>query len=136
MFLFQKNIVKNKKIEKYVRWFEFAEKTKNTENKEEDFRKFESDPPFDEIIRRLNRTILTNEDLEYIKREKDSWEEVKRYDMEHYEEGKREGLKEGEIKGEIKALKAIITNNSLPEDFINSTKDTLAALNKQLDEIE
>jgi len=63
MFLFQKNIVKNKKIEKYVRWFDFAEKTKNTENKEEDFRKFESDPPFDEIIRRLNKTILTNEDL-------------------------------------------------------------------------
>ena len=152
MFLFQKNIVKNKKIEKYVRWFDFAEKTRNTENKEEDFRKFESDPPFDEIIRRLNKTILTNEDLEYIKREKDSWEEVKRYDMEHYEEGLKEGeikglkegeikgeikgLKEGEIKGEIKALKAIITNNSLPEDFINSTKDTLAALNKQLDEIE
>ncbi|KPA16731.1 hypothetical protein MHK_003076, partial [Candidatus Magnetomorum sp. HK-1] len=143
VFLFQKNIVKNNKIDKYVRWFEFAEKTKNTENKEEDFIKFRGDAPFDEVIRRLNNSILTDADLEYIKQEKESWEEVKRYDMEHYEEGKKEGkkegreegLKEGEIKGEIKTLKSILENQSLPEEFINSTKDKLAALNKQLEKI-
>jgi len=139
IFLFQKNIVKNNKIDKYVRWFEFAEKTKNTDNKEEDFIKFHGDPSFEEMIRRLNKSILTNEDMEYIKQEKESWEEVKRYDMEHYREGKKdgreEGLKEGEIKGEIKTLMSILKNQSLPEDFINNIKTQLVDLNKQLEEI-
>jgi len=136
VFLFQKNIVKNNKIDKYVRWFEFAEKTKNLENTKTDFEKFQGDPLFDEVIRRLNKSILTDADIEYIKQEKESWEEVKRYDMEHYEEGKKEGLKEGEIKGEIKTLKSILENHSLPEEFINNTKNKLKTLSKQLDKIK
>ena len=50
--------------------FEFAEKTKNTDNKKEDFIKFYKTYPFDEIARRLNKSILTDEDLKYIRQEK------------------------------------------------------------------
>ena len=56
------------------------------------------------------------------------------------EEGKKEGRKEGLLKGkvigEIKTLKSILDNQSLPEDFINSTKDKLKTLNKQLEEFK
>ena len=56
------------------------------------------------------------------------------------EEGKKEGRKEGLLKGkvigEIKTLKSILENQSLPEDFINSTKDKLKTLNKQLEEFK
>ncbi|MCP3965466.1 MAG: hypothetical protein GY718_03805, partial [Lentisphaerae bacterium] len=47
IFAFQKNIVKNRKIGKYVRWFEFAERTKNTDNTREDFSEFSGDRVFD-----------------------------------------------------------------------------------------
>jgi hypothetical protein len=44
--VFQKNIVKNAKMEKYYRWFLFAEQTKCTTNKNEDFKEFEGDKIF------------------------------------------------------------------------------------------
>jgi hypothetical protein len=156
VFVFQKNIVRNQKMEKYVKWFEFAEKTKNEKNQEEDFKTFTGDPLFSEIMRKLDKTKLTNEELEYIKRERESWEEVERYDKEHYEEGLKQGeikgrkegeikgrkqgeikgRKEGEIKGKIEVLKTILKNRSLPGDFINSTKAQVTALEKQLEEIK
>ena len=33
---FQKNIVKNKKMKPYVKWFEFAQKTRNENNQKSD----------------------------------------------------------------------------------------------------
>ncbi|MCP4348146.1 MAG: hypothetical protein GY795_21805, partial [Desulfobacterales bacterium] len=53
VFAFQKNIVKNRKMEKYARWFEFAERTRNTDNSPDDFEEFRGTEPFDEMIRRL-----------------------------------------------------------------------------------
>ena len=43
IFVQQKNIVKNKTNAKYSKWFEFAEKTKNPDNKEEDFLEYMDD---------------------------------------------------------------------------------------------
>ena len=37
IYIFQKNVVKNKKISKYFDWFELAEKTKDKDNEENDF---------------------------------------------------------------------------------------------------
>ncbi len=93
MFAFQKNIVKNKKIRKYVRWFEFAERTRNTDNIREDFMEFSGDRVFDEMMIRLDKTALTQEDMEYIRNEKESWDQVIRYERRHYEEGIKEGSK-------------------------------------------
>jgi len=127
VFLFQKNIVNNNKIDKYARWFEFAEKTKNPDNTEDDFKEFQDEPPFDEMIRRLNRSELTDEDLDYIRQEKESWEEIKRYDMEHYEEGKKEGRKEGieegKKEGKKEAAKKLLSMKLLTVEQIAMATD-------------
>ena len=62
IFAFQKNIVKNKKLEKYVRWFQFAERTRDKRNQPSDFINYQNDYVFEEIINRLNRNIM--EDIE------------------------------------------------------------------------
>jgi hypothetical protein len=64
-YIFQMNVIKNKKISKYYRWFSFAEKSRNKENVEFDFIEYKDDIVFSEIIRRLS-CDLTPEDLAYI----------------------------------------------------------------------
>ncbi|MCP4106256.1 MAG: hypothetical protein GY749_12070, partial [Desulfobacteraceae bacterium] len=113
MFAFQKNIVKNRKIRKYVRWFEFAEKTRNTDNTREDFSEFSGDRVFDEIMIRLDKTALTQEDLEYIRNEKESWEEVRRYESGHFEEGRKRGAKEGIKETSVKIAKKLLSSGKL-----------------------
>jgi predicted transposase/invertase (TIGR01784 family) len=99
IFLLQKNIVKNKSLAKYERWFDFAEKTKNENNKEEDFKEYMNDEIFCEIIRRLSRSELNEEDIIYIENEKKFWEEVERLERGIYKEGLEEGLEVGMEEG-------------------------------------
>jgi len=58
IFMLQKNIVKNKTDAKYSKWFGFAEKTKNPDNKEEDFLEYMDDEIFCEIMKRINKNSL------------------------------------------------------------------------------
>ncbi len=99
VFMFQKNIVKNKLLRKYLRWFEFAEKTRDESNKKDDFAKYKGDEIFTEMIRRLRRDGLTDEDFAYIEDEKKTWEEVERLERGIYEDGKKDGEKIGHQKG-------------------------------------
>lgn len=99
IFMFQQNIIKTKAIKKYERWFEFAEKTRNQNNKKEEFKEYEDDDIFVEMMQRLDRTELTNEDLEYIKEEKVSWDEIERLEAGMYEMGVKDGNKKGLKKG-------------------------------------
>ncbi|MBF0120705.1 MAG: hypothetical protein HQK79_17900 [Desulfobacterales bacterium] len=132
VFAFQKNIVRNKKIERYYKWFEFAEKTRNKDNKAEDFEEYKDKKPFEEMMHRLNKSELSGDDLEYIKIESESWEEVLRFGMEHYEEGKKEGRKEGrkegEIIGQIKIYEQLLNMPSLPEEVRKNIKQELIVL--------
>jgi len=96
IFAFQKNIVTNTHAEKYDRWFRFAEKTRNADNTEEDFREFQEDEIFAEIMRRLSRDRLTEEDLRYIEQERDAWEQVTRLERGYYEDGFIDGEKKRE----------------------------------------
>ncbi len=70
VFAFQKNIIKNPKHEPYFKWFEFAELSKNKDNTQADFKKFEKDEPFKEtyigLKQRLSTALLSREDKEYI----------------------------------------------------------------------
>lgn len=95
IFMLQKNIVTNKTIKKYEKWFEFAQKTLNTNNQKEDFFKFQGDEIFSEMMRRLSRDGLTSEDVAYIEEENKLWVEVERLETDFY----NEGLKKGEKKG-------------------------------------
>ncbi len=67
IFAFQENIVKNKKLKEYVKWFEFAKKTKDPENTFNDFDNYAKDEVFIEIMQRLNQNKLNEEDYSYLR---------------------------------------------------------------------
>jgi len=143
VFAFQKNIVKNRKMEKYTRWFEFAERTKNRDNRPEDFEEFREEAPFDEMMRRLDRTTLTDDDLAYIEKEREAWEEESRFVNGYYEDGVRDGMEKvmkkgmenGEIKGRLGALRQLSENPALPDELSEQIKQQIADLTKKLEEV-
>ncbi len=114
IFLLQKNIVKNKTNAKYRKWFEFAEKTKNPDNKEEDFLEYMDDDIFCEIMKRINKKELTEDDFFYIENEKTIWEEVERFERQIYEDGRKKGIKEGKEK-----IAKVMKNSGLPVEKIS-----------------
>ena len=67
IFAFQSNIVKNRRLEKYVRWFQFAEKTRHSDNTKEDFSSYRKDNVFKEIMRKLDKEEIKDTDFEAIK---------------------------------------------------------------------
>jgi predicted transposase/invertase (TIGR01784 family) len=105
IFLRQRNIVKNKTNAKYRKWFEFAEKTKNPDNKEEDFQEYMNDEIFVEIMKRINKKELTEDDFLYIENEREIREEVERYERQIYEDGQEEGIEKGIKQGEQRGKK-------------------------------
>jgi len=128
IWAFQKNIVRNEKFSKYKPWFELAEKTRNKMNIKSDFLQFEQDKIFSEIIRRICKEALTEDDIKYIENYEKFWEGVRRY-----EEGIRiEGMIEGKIEANIEAAKKAIlaglsneiikTITDLPEEKINELR--------------
>jgi hypothetical protein len=139
IFMFQKNIVKNKKIKKYERWFEFAEKTRNENNTKEDFKEYEDDEIFCEIMKRLDRTELNENDFIYIKDEKGLWERVEILERGILEEGLNQGEKIGFGKGEKKGKeeKAFeIAKNLLIENIPHDIISKVTGLNlEQINEI-
>ncbi len=97
IFMFQKNIVKNKAMKKYEKWFEFAEKTRNENNAEKDFEAYKGDEIFCEMMRRLRKDTLSDEDFYYIEDQKEAWEESERLERGFYEDGKKQGAKDKAI---------------------------------------
>jgi hypothetical protein len=53
IYVFQKNVVKNKSDKPYVQWFEFAQKTLKDNNKESDFQSYLNNLIFSRMIQRL-----------------------------------------------------------------------------------
>lgn len=64
IFLFQKNIVRNKKNKKYVSWFEFAQKSANKKNQETDFESFENNKIFKKMIELLKIENLNDYEID------------------------------------------------------------------------
>lgn len=95
IFLLQKNIVQHLEGLPYERWFQFAEKSRNRNNEAADFEEFEEDEIFEEMMRRLNRGALTEEDEAYIESEQEMWEEVVRLEQGYYDRGHRDGWLDG-----------------------------------------
>ena len=115
VFMFQKNIVsniKNNKInEKYSRWFEFAIKTRDGNNSIEDFREYAKDTIFKEVIRRLKKDDLNEDDIEYLESE----DENIRLTLDFYmrqekqmEEQRKEGIEQGIEKERVKNAKGML----------------------------
>ncbi len=104
IFVLQGNIAGNKTHARYARWFTFAEKSKNEENKEADFKEYMNDVIFKEIIYRLDKRELKPEDIEYMDREKKYWLEIIQAERGIFEEGREEGKKEGIEEGKKKGI--------------------------------
>jgi hypothetical protein len=67
IYIFQKNIIKNKKVESpYYKWFDFANISRNPDNKEQDFSNYKNDKDMAEIINRLRKDKLSPEEFKYI----------------------------------------------------------------------
>ena len=66
IFAFQKNIVKNKKMEKYFLWFDFAQLTKNPDNKASDFESYRDKPIFSLVMEKLKTSEFNTDDFQYI----------------------------------------------------------------------
>jgi hypothetical protein len=118
IFMFQKNIVKNKAMKKYEKWFEFAEKTRNENNAEKDFEAYKGDEIFCEMMRRLRKDTLSDEDFYYIEDQKEAWEESERLERGFYEDGKKQGRKEGSKDNAIQTAK-IMKENQEPVEKIS-----------------
>ena len=83
-FIFQKNIVKNlknnkNKSGKYGKWFDFAKKTNNKKNKKSDFKNYQDDNLFMEIMNILLKDKLTEEEIKYITKEDELKEAYLKY---------------------------------------------------------
>jgi len=87
IYAFQPNIFKSKKINKYFRWFDFAEKTKNENNEKSWFEEYAKDDIFAEIITRISTEKFEQSDWDYITEQEDFTEKVKRYEKVFVEEG-------------------------------------------------
>jgi hypothetical protein len=96
IYAFQQNIVSNKKFTKYVKWFQFAEKTRNKDNSKADFTEFEQLPIFQEVMKRINRSDLKGEDFQYI----DDYEKFQKQFLQHEHSIRNAALEEGLEKGE------------------------------------
>jgi hypothetical protein len=66
IYMFQRNIVKNEKLTKYFKWFEFAQKTKNRNNVAADFKKYSNDPILVKVMEKLKTNVLPTDDFQYI----------------------------------------------------------------------
>ncbi len=90
IFMFQKNIVANietnREHRKYGEWFDFALKTRNKDNRKDDFKEFEHDAIFKEVINRLKKDELNEDDIQYIEEE----DEYIRLALDFYKKQKEE----------------------------------------------
>ena len=100
IYAFQGNIIKNNKLQKYQRWFEFAEKTRNKMNTPKDFEEYMEDKVFTEVIRKLSREGWEKEDYKFL-HYYHTWESKKEVFAEDFkEEGYKKGVKDMEKKVE------------------------------------
>jgi hypothetical protein len=63
IYVFQNNVVKNKRNQPYFKWFEFAHKTRNKNNQASDFKPFINNLIFSKMIQRLCTGFMEPDEL-------------------------------------------------------------------------
>jgi predicted nucleic acid-binding Zn-ribbon protein len=66
IYAFQGNVVRNKKITTYFKWFDFAQLSRNLNNVEEDFSQFNNDEIMAEVIKRLRKDRLAPREYKFV----------------------------------------------------------------------
>ena len=97
VFLFQKNIVKNKNDTLLFKWCEFAMLTKNKNNVAADFTKFLNDPIFATMVEQLRTHKMSESDFEYIDDYDTYITGVRNYDEKIRTEAQREAQREARL---------------------------------------
>jgi len=92
VYVFQKNVVKNKKYTKYFPWFELAEKTLKKISDKFAYSEYETDTILREVVRRLKIEIENPEEIKYIDDYTDYIDSVRRYDEGVLREGRNQML--------------------------------------------
>ena len=95
IYAFQKNIVRNKKYERYYAWFDLAQKTLDKVEDRREYEAYERDERFSEVVRRLRTEAVDPLQLEYIEDYDRFRAEVLRYDEGIRAAALREGLSKG-----------------------------------------
>ncbi len=94
VYVFQTNIVKNKKLTKYLRWFEFAEKTSNKKNEKSWFDEYMNDEIFVSMASRISTKVFETSDWQYIEDYDKFSEQLERHNDTIRKEGREIGREE------------------------------------------
>ena len=148
IYALQTNIVKNhkygknKKLDKYIRWFDFAQKTLNENNTAKDFETFKNQSIIMEVIELLKTSELSDEDFQYIS----DYAEYEK-GVANYDEGIRQkagidlNRKDEEIKRKDEEIKRKDEEMKRKDEEIKRRDEEMKRkdeelLNKQLHQIE
>ena len=128
IYAFQANIVKNKEqmMTKYYKWFEFAAKTQNPNNKESDFESFKNEPVFSHIMEKLRTTTLSEDDFQYIADRAEYERGVAVYDEKIRQEARQGAWDEAMLKYEP----IILMLRQAEKDKLQAEKEKLQAQQK------
>ncbi len=132
VFMLHPNIIKNKKNTKYRRWFDFAEKTRDFNNKNTDFVSYQKDPIFNEIINVLITKLLDKKQFNYLKEQKKINDGVRAYETGVYEYGFIDGVEEEKLKSEKKINEVKIKLNKIEEEKLKAEEEKLKAEEEKL----
>ena len=86
-------------IKKYVRWFEFAQKTRNKDNEEKDFEEYHQDEIFLKMINRITKKSFNNDENQYIEEQAEFWENYGKLTTRLYNSGLNDGMEKGREEG-------------------------------------
>ena len=132
IYVFQTNVVKNKKYSKYLPWFELAQKTRDKLNQKGWFLEYQKDAVFLEIIKRINTETFETSDWEYIQDYEKFKAQVKQFEMSFVEQGIEIGLEKGKEQGKDEKArqmaKMMKDNNEPLEKIIAYTGLTAEAI--------
>lgn len=116
IFAFQKNIVHNivkqKKDKRYAKWFAFAEATKNKHNTKDDFKSFKNDEIFSDVIRRLNKEALSDDDFKYIEDYDKFYQQFLRHEASIRKTALAEGMEIGMEKAKEELVQSLLKNTN------------------------
>jgi hypothetical protein len=121
IYVFQPNVVKNKRYSKYLPWFELAQKSCDKLNDREWFTGYQQDEIFRELIRRISTESFEAADWEYIENYERFRVQVKLFEMSFVEEGieiGKEILKKQRMDEKARQMAKMMKDNNEPVEKI------------------
>jgi hypothetical protein len=127
IYAFQKNIIANKLITKYFKWFDFAQKSRNINNVKEDFSQYNNDDVMAEVIKRLKKDSLSTEEYKFVS-DMPLYEAYYQLEMEEITKKAEAKLKRIELKAqkaEVKANEAEVKANEANQTLLKGIENLL-----------